>query len=325
VIEYDWGKRALEVNAAGALELVGHIRANGGFTQIAGRGHANGRARYFASVFAVSGDADLLYAVLDRYGSFDDMLDLCACWAQELVLRGVDVGGPQLDELASWLVARGHALAHLPMHRLPLERDSPTVPMVARANGATGWWSGIQPWERPRMEVEATIPIATDVTVASDARIAAAFESHCEVSNGKSEYRVYALDPPAPRPADPGLLASLGADCMRGTTPATTAATVLAPPEVYATILAYAANGGDYNLAWSGAYGRRDTWRSLAGLTGTSGDAGLEVVEAAVRAAHWTWLLPHSTWFFGVVTDLAIACVSPRGEALALLAGSDTD
>lgn len=283
------------------------------------QGHANGDVRSFAARLAQSRDEDLLYRAIAR--ARDPLaIDLCACWAQELVLRGVALGGPQIDALAERLVETGHPLATLPMHRLPLEVEAPYQPSSYAVTTAGGWSAS---WPAgDEVTAHADVPAIEDVTVDSDARIASTFDSHRAVSNGMALAKVFALDPPQPRTPDPALLRALPMECF--VAEATVAVRAISAPHAFALLLAFASNGGDYNRAWSGAFGRRDAWRSLGGLVGAPLEARLDDIEQRARAARFAHFRSDA-WFYQVVTDLGIAAVTADGSQLAVLAGTDSD
>lgn len=313
------GLQELALQPGSATKLIAEIRAKGGFTPGVRFGHPNQRARFYGGILASRGGLDELDATLAN-DSAADLLDLFACWAHELVLRGTSIGGPRIDALAGALVAARHPLAHLPMHRLALETEAKFTPVTYFPNGLGGCGPGVVGDEA--IAARLPVPRFVDMTSAADERIAAAFESHRTVSNGRSEHAVFALDPPAPFPADPALLAALPCECLAGAFPETKARTVA---EVFAELLSFATLGGDYNSAWSAAYGRRDAWRSLGGLAGAPPDAPLHEIEARAREIHWSWFAPETPWFNNIATDYGVAAVSADGSSLAILAGTDTD
>ncbi|MFY0534126.1 DUF6183 family protein [Nannocystis pusilla] len=103
----------------------------------------------------------------------------------------------------------------------------------------------------------------------------------------------------------------------------------LSAEQVFTLLLAFAANGGDYNIGISGAYSRLHAWRSLGGLVDAPADPPLEAIEAEARAIERIGGFAHfasdSRWFNHVVTDLGLAAVRADGRSLAVLAGTDTD
>lgn len=86
-----------------------------------------------------------------------------------------------------------------------------------------------------------------------------------------------------------------------------------------------AANSGDYNTAWSGAYGRLAAWQSLSGLCGVESSANLPSIEHQAGRCRWAFFRAPSLWFDRVVSDFAIVAVCPDEESLALLATTDSD
>jgi hypothetical protein len=306
---------ALAPGVAPALELISELRRTRGLEP-----RDTYRLRFYGGVLASHGDLETFDEVLALRLGDVDLDDLFASWAQELVLRGVNVGGPRVDRLVEILVARGHRLASLPMYLLENESG-----LIAPHYSPTSYdfWSHAQP---PGTSIPARTPVPSfvETTTAADDRIAATFESHRTVSNGRSEHRVFALDPPLPHAADPALLAALPLECLEGGFVGETRVEELTLEEAFGYMFAQAAQGGAYSTG-SGAYGRRDAWRSLGGLARAPIDASVHEILAIATTVRWTFFKSETPWFNQIMNDLGLAATSQTGETIAILAGTDTD
>jgi len=183
------------------------------------------------------------------------------------------------------------------------------------------------PEDDPAWPPDRPLPAALDATRPEDAAwIEAAFDSARQVSNGKSEGRVFLLDPPAPHGVlTRELLCALPLQCLAGAAPAAVRVRPLSAEQAYSALLGAGANGGDYNIAWSGAHGRLAAWRSLAGLIDRAGARDHHAIEERALACSFAWFEAKAEWFYQIVTDLGLAALHPGGGAIAVLAGTDTD
>ena len=125
------------------------------------------------------------------------------------------------------------------------------------------------------------------------------------------------------------LLCALGLECLRGVAPTAVRVHELGAEAAYGILLGMASNGGDYNTAWSGAYGRLAAWRSLGGLCGAAPGAAatmeLPAIEQAARRCRWSFFSAPGPWFDEVVSDFAVVALRPDEESLAVLAATDSD
>ncbi|MCF3181706.1 hypothetical protein IPZ70_17400 [Streptomyces polychromogenes] len=96
------------------------------------------------------------------------------------------------------------------------------------------------------------------------------------------------------------------------------------PVEVWEVLFDAAAEGGAYESAEYGAYGRLAAWRSPAGLTGVEEGTPVAEVEALVAAYRWYSFGTDSGWFRHQRWNLAIVALSPKGRRLAVPAATDT-
>lgn len=83
---------------------------------------------------------------------------------------------------------------------------------------------------------------------------------------------------------------------------------------------------GDRHEGDSGAYARRDAWRSLGALCGVPVAGPLTLVrDRAARAWFTTFSAESSTWFDHVCIDVGVTCVRPEGRSMIVLAATDSD
>jgi hypothetical protein len=289
------------------------------------RQHPDAGARYYAGVLASRHGPTALAHAIDTLGLPDDLVALMACWAHELVTRGAAVAGPAIDALVGVLAAREHPLASLPLRRVALEIGSEVVAATYHVGGGSCWgWSAPT---GPTLAPASALPEVVAVGLPAEGRrIASVFSSHCAVSNGRARARMFRFDRAVQGPC-PALLRSLPLGVLAGATRVDVRP--LSAAQVFQLLLAFAANGGDYNIGISGAYGRLHAWRSLGGLVDAPADASLEAIEAEARAVERAGGFAHfasdSPWFNHIITDLGLAAVRADGRSIAVLAGTDTD
>lgn len=291
------------MSVAAALQLISTIRSLPPPTNP--RAHRDARARTYGGQLAATYNADVFHEVLARHGNERDLLDLFACWMQELVVRGATVGGPFVDALVEKLVATDHPLAHLPAYRLPVEElDTETM-------------AEHEPWQA--MPVRLDAHTATEIPSPED--LGALYEAHRQTSNGVVETRSFVLDPPMRRAPDPELLQALGLACLSGSL------RVVEVPfaVVFHSMTATARWGGAYESATSQAFSRHYVWRTLAAFAGLARDANLHDIAAICERMYWTLFEATGTWFKQVAWDYALAGISPDGAILHVFAGTDTD
>ncbi|APR80440.1 Hypothetical protein A7982_05787 [Minicystis rosea] len=292
------------------------------------RAHPDALARAYGARLAQTHHEDTLGAVLRAHGEDAALLDLLACWLHEKVLRGGRVSAlPEVQRFVATLVRAGHPLAALPLDLLAIERGVSEMATRYYLFGASGWGARINlpTGSEPEWPAGLDLPASSNVTTPRDMNlIRAIWESAKAVSNGRSEGRVLLLDPPAPTVTS-ALLRSLPVRCLAGATADAVQTKSTSPELAFEALLAFAANGGDYNIGWSGPWGRLAAWRSLRGLTLSGDDASLADVEARAQACSWFHFRADTQWFYRIVTDFGIAALQPDGSAIAVFAGTDTD
>lgn len=283
-------------------------------------------------------------------GALTSRHGLLACWLQEAVLRGRDVDAePGLVALWRSLAERGDVLAGRGMSLSlgTFEERQPQLASRYQVLSASGW--GGHHWVR-RATIRGGVAEfgVTDVTDPEQARRLAAFSSSARrVSNGKVEVR--ALTCPCavdPKRIDEDVVRGLPLACLGDAVsdrvsdeePLSPAPASLeqrrvvslacercSAQEAFETLMAAASNGGDYNIAWSGAFGRVDAHTSFTALTGAEAGTPWDGVARRAKECSFWGLRVESTWFYGVGADLAILCQWPDRRGWALVALTDTD
>lgn len=152
-------------------------------------------------------------------------------------------------------------------------------------------------------------------------------------SNGKWEAKTFFINPPVQGDeVNKYLIFSLELDCLRSTRNLASDTQVdrlyweiISPEKVFALLFRVAANGGDLNEGYFGAYGRLYAWRSLAGLCNASDYADINQVIKVAKQSIWIFFSCPSSWFYGVVSEFGLVCIRPDRQSIAVLAATDTD
>jgi uncharacterized protein (TIGR02996 family) len=313
-----------------ALSPVPDARKAASVTRRLGRPPKPDKVPELASRLVSEHGPDVLLALLERYQQDGRFLELLACLAQEMVLRGAILDGvPAAERLAEVLRERGHPLARLPLALSAVEGD--LRPWLPRYGGRGQAWS--TPFGLSRQDREALPPGPPPAAVAfmeaTDAatpgRIAAAVRDWQEGSNGQSEARVFRAGRPiAEQALSVGLLRSLGLACLEGAAEQDVWPVRAGPRDAFATLFSAASTGGAYSRGLKGAYGRLAAWESLAGLAGAPDDDVEAVADLAGRCL-WVCFAAASGWYEQVAWDVGLLAVRPDGMSLAVLAATDTD
>jgi uncharacterized protein (TIGR02996 family) len=287
----------------------------------------------FASRLAAYQQEAVLVSLFEQHAEDESVGELLACLTQEMVLRGREVRRlPVLAQFGEKLRGLGHPLAHLPLQLTDLElRLRNYLPSYGERSVA---WSS--PQSHPPGEAAQPLPAhplsgnpvaATEDTDAPSAeRIAAAFQTWCERSNGYVEARTF-------RPAravsavdlSVGLLQSLGLACLQGAEAEDIRTSRVPPHQAVNILFSAAAGGGAYSSGLLGAYGRSATWRSLGGLVGATAGESIECIAALAHGCLWASFDASSEWFCDVAWDYGLLAVRPDGLSLAVLAATDED
>jgi uncharacterized protein (TIGR02996 family) len=283
-----------------------------------------------ASRLASEHGPEVLLTVLERYQQDGRFLELLACLAHEMVLRGMILDGvPAAEGVVARLRERGHPLARLPLALTSVEGDlRPWLPRYG--GGGQAWstpfgplWEGREPLPVGPSPAAAAFTETTDA--ASAGRIATAVRNWEEGSNGQSEARVFRAESPIGEEAfSAGLLWALALACLEGAGEQGVRADRVTPRDAFATLFSAASTGGAYNRGLRGAYGRQAAWQSLAGLAGAPGDDVEAVADLAGRCL-WARFDAGSEWYYQVAWDVGLLAVRPGGTSIAVLAATDTD
>lgn len=288
-----------------------------------GPGRLGGPGRQAAAQLAQAQTPATLDALFAQSGPDARHREALACLVQEMLLRGKPVTH---NAAAFWAaLPPQHPLAWLPASLLPCEEGLRAWLPRYGPEGSASWGfptSGgvpVPPSPTPTWT-------AQKVDDADTERIEAAVANWQEASNGRFEARVFASDQPlTPDEISATPLSALGLDCLGGATAADVTLKRIPFPNALAILFGAAANGGAYNSGHGGAYGRREAWRSAAGLVGADdADTPAQIESLAGRAA-WFSFDVDSGWFDHVAWDLGLLALRPDGRTLALLAATDTD
>lgn len=276
-------------------------------------------ARNLGALLAYAQDDAMLERELEWFGPEPLLRDLFACWIQERVVRGSEVGrSPFVTAFWERLPAT-HPLRALPLHVLPLEEKC--VRVSTRRHDTLGNWFEFEGASWARGGAPGTWTTGAK-ELPCDARLMASVLSEEALApNATWEGRVFKLDR-APLRVEALSLFSLGLDCLAGATPPRARAST--SHEVLALLLQLGTGGGAYVVARSAAWGRLLGWRSLRALSGAPETASLEVVAALASSCQWAQFESESDWFNHVVIDVGLVCLRPDGT-VAVLALTDTD
>jgi hypothetical protein len=289
------------------------------------------RVRAFASRLAHGQSKDVLLAALTR--DANDDREVLSCWMHETVLRGTSLDREeQALAFQARLAADNHPLGALPLTLLEAETEAPTyMPMY----GANAISKAVQRLESGPTSTRTMPPPgehgAPEVTRIEDGaledrlREAVVPWTTSAGSNGKTEAKVFRLDPPLTKAA-PGrwLLRTLPLDCMDGA--GELRAERCNADAVWGALFAAASNGGAYSSGLGGAYGRLAAWTSLAALVDAPRGASPHDVDERARAC--TFLVfgaPADGWWNDIAWDIGALAVRSDGASVAVLAATDAD
>lgn len=299
------------------------------------RQHPDHAARRLASRLGSSQPPEAIRAALwlvDRGESWRAVLTL---WIQEAVLRGADLSG--MPEVVALWADLDSPLAALPLSPHPLERLARKRPQRFTPTTASGWGCSVL-WlpDAAALPSGGAPPQLTRqrLTSALRHRISAAFASARTVSNGRYESALFQIS----RPVDQlthALIAAMPMHCFsdavggRGASPTTAGPDLRTMPvtaeQALAELIGQAANGGCYNLGWSGAWGRLEGWRALGGLCGTPADAPITTIAEQATACQWAAFRSTAAWFDQIMHDPTLVCLRPDRQTVAVFAGTDSD
>ncbi len=282
-----------------------------------------------ASLFAQAQPPDVLAALFARHGAEPQHLEMLACLAQEMVLRGTSIPDPTAEFWEHRVVDAEHPLARLPLRLLPPE--SAFRQFLPQHGPQTQSWSSpalpaeeIKPLPAP---IEMSIRwMESELSAEEKANTEAAAANWEQESNGKLETRLFRADVVVPAEAvtDAQVL-SLPLECLAGATKLDLWLVPYCAADAVAVLFSAASTGGAYNRGLGGAYGRLAAWRSAGALAGSDSSASVEDTAALAGACAWSFCIAKSEWFYDVAWDLGLLALRPDGRTLAVLAATDTD
>jgi len=268
--------------------------------------------RELASRIADGQSPDVLLPLFDRPPQDPNVRELLACVLQELVLRGVHVGG--VAQFA------GHPLARLPLHLLEMESE---VTRLLPNFGPRG--HSRQCLLNLAASGAALLPTADHCYVAEASSvdsIGSVVRSWTAGSNGMCEAKVFKTEHKIGiESLSLSFLRSLHLDCLG----VDIRADVVSASRAFALLFAAASGGGAYGGRLEGAYGRLAAWESMSGLCGATDGQSVESIAALAEQCTWVSFVCDSEWFYHAAWDFALLAIRPDGTSVAVLAVTDTD
>ena len=264
-------------------------------------------------------------ALRDHLGD-EALRPLLACWAQECLLRGDDVG--KLDRarsLWSGLEAEGHPLAWLPLELAPLERG--LMLRAHRGDWLGNWFpfahgpypTSLTSVAKAAAAVDATL-IDLDETsrreilgFADDAYLFPNATFECSAFDRQGELQSNT------RPALP----SLPLECLAEANEIRQ--TPITARETINLLFVMATQGGAYSVGRSAAWGRLRAWQCAGALAGARAAEGFGALVTAVENASWTFFNADSPWWNRVCIDFGLACAGRSSAGLRVIALTDSD
>ncbi|MFZ5446807.1 MAG: DUF6183 family protein [Myxococcota bacterium] len=277
----------------------------------------DGPQRALGGLLAFHQSDEYLERELEWFGSEEALAPLFACWVQERVVRGSDIGrSPFVSEF--WRRLR-HPLGVLPLRRLAIEEN--TIRSSEARRDLLGNWHQFPllrfgpldhpegtwrtTWTREPCEVSELCAVQADAALAPNATLDA---------------RVVRLSEPPPRLRALSLRQFELDALLEGETNVSERV----PREVFGALICLGTIGGAYAETRSGAWGRLLAWRSLRALVGAAPTEPPEQVEARALRCGWLQFENSGRWFNRVSFDLGLVCVRPDAT-VAIVAMTDTD
>jgi hypothetical protein len=281
--------------------------------------------RVIASLLAETQQpADLSELLYDRTGR-DELDELRSCLFHELLLRGVAT--EDFRPLRSWPVVRPgwHTLSWLPTELRPFETASRSLGRSAHG-GVGGPVTGLTDEDR----LDPPTPRTTERSPLRDVATAEVHEAVVAAPNagdfGDFGAWAFAFDAPVDPILVPALVPTLPMACVDGLGPSARFEIARRPlTDIWQMLFSTASMGGVYGPGAHGAFGRRATWWSLAGLGGAPVGASWEEVERCAVESTWFHFECDSDWFHNEIYDYGIAALSPDRRRITVLAATDTD
>ena len=274
-------------------------------------------ARSLGAMLAYCQPDPLLERELEWFGAEPTLQALFACWIQERIMRGSDIGhSPFVVQFWSRLV---HPLAALPLRLLALEENLVGTP---RHTGDTlgNWFTFPGLRISPAQAPEGTWRAAWAPLDSDPSEVCAVMADPGLAPNATLEARVLKLGEKPPS-VEAMSLQQFELECL-----ADAAARVsrVDAHGVMAALVCLGTSGGAYGEARSAAFGRLLAWRSLRALVGAEAASTLPQVESRAQACQWAQFESDSRWFNHISYDVGLVCLRPD-SSVALAAMTDTD
>lgn len=273
-----------------------------------------------AADLACAADDSALTLVFDGGGVVKYSDEFRAMVVHELVLAGHEVAThPIVGRWAFRRHGRRHGLGWLPLNLFDFETRDPRLPAVG--SKSCGILADVSiTLARTNIEV-------VETGSAEFARRAGLPFAHwVQHSNGKIDVHEYLIDRPVSENTIRDVLVTAAPEFLAGGDARRLQADAVALADVWWRLFRAASEASDYGPRQGGAYGRLHTWRSIAALCGAERAATPDDVAARARACSWFILDVTSTWFYAPwFFDLALACIGPDPDRVAVLAATDTD
>ncbi|GHH64173.1 DUF6183 family protein [Promicromonospora soli] len=211
---------------------------------------------------------------------------------------------------------RHHGLGWLPVELADFEKPNPFD------QGWEGLLAG-------KSVVAAGSNLEMVVTTTEDfaARAGRPFTHWAEHSNGKIDAQEYLAADPVRDDDLRDLLARAAPAFLAGGDARTLRAIPATLRQVWTRLYQAASGSSFYGPRQGGAHGRLHAWQSIAALAAAPTTATPADVVDLARACRWFALDITSDWFWDVwwLSDVALACIGPEPERVAVIAATDTD
>lgn len=246
---------------------------------------------------------------------------LRAMVVHELVLAGHDVLSDPV--VGRW--ARSRHWRHFGLGWLPVELADFEKPDLQAGALDPGWEAllagkSVEPGCR-NLEVVET----TNDDFATRARLP--FAHWVEYSNGKVEAREYLADDAVGDDDLRDLLARAAPAFLTGGDARTFRAIPAALRQVWSRFYEAGSGSSFCGPRQGGAHGRLHAWQAIAALAAAPTTATPDDVAGLARACRWFALDVSTTWFWDLWwrCGVALACIGPEPERVAVIAATDTD
>lgn len=275
----------------------------------------DGPSRIIGSLLAATRSDDLLERELEFFGLDPRLEAVFACWLQERIIRGSDIGRSPFAR-RFWRALQGrHPLASLPLRTVEMEEHIVHTPQ--NSADIMGRWFGFKSAPLPGVEaVGGSWLCDFEVKPIDPDALAAVMAEPGLAPNATWEGAVVQLErrPPSLQAV---YLPGLDLECLEGAPARVMAASA---HEVMVALLTRATLGGSECQAHSAAYGRLLAWKSMGALVGVNGT--VDEIAAAAAQCEWVRFDSDNPWFDHERGDLGVACLRPD-RVLAVVATTE--